>query len=120
MSEHPWRDPSEAERALAADWIAAWNAVTGDTSSLPAGWRAAKDCACGCPTFAVTPVVLKQPECRTGPLPVHGSASTADGASLAGLVAFWADEILHIEVYSLVGPMPELEQLTFTLESHPS
>ena len=51
---------------------------------------------------------------------VDGSASTADGASLAGLVAFWSDEVLHIEVCSWVGPMPELEQLVFTLEPNPS
>ena len=119
MRTHQWREPTEAERALARDWVATWNSTTGDAAVLPDGWRAAKDCDCGCPTFAVTPIMLKQPDASQGPLGVDGSATNQDGTSLAGLVAFWADDVLHLEVYSLEGPMPSLDQLAFTLDVDP-
>ncbi len=117
MRELQWREPSPAERAVASDWIAAWNLATGDDASLPDDLQAADSCGCRtCPTFALRPVHLKSPNCHQRPLAVEGAAVAADGTAIAGLIAFWDDSELEIEIYPYAGAVVRLEEVSVTID----
>lgn len=117
MREVEWRDPTAAERAVAVDWIAAWNLATGDSAELSDDLQAAASCGCGtCPTFAVRPVALKEPDCHERPLAVEGGARAADGSPVAGLIAFWDDSELEIELYPLAGGIVRLEEVKVEID----
>jgi|GEM_PF-4160880 len=112
-----WREPTQVERAIADDWVAAWNLATGDNATLPHDVKAASSCDCGkCPTFALHPVVLKEPDCHERALSVEGGARAADGSWVAGLIAFWDDDVLDIEVYPLADDVVRLEEVTVEID----
>lgn len=114
-----WREPTHAELAIANDWIAAWNLVTGDDAALPRDVQAASSCNCSkCPTFALRPVVLQNPDRQRRPLAVEGGASAADGSSVAGLIAFWDDAVLEIEIYPFADEAIRLENVTVEIDRH--
>ncbi len=112
-----WREPTQAELAIANDWIAAWNLATGDDAALPREVQAASSCNCSnCPTFAVRPVVLQDPDCRRRPLAVEGGARAADGFPVAGLIAFWEASVLEIEVCPYADGVVRLEDVTVEID----
>ncbi len=117
MRNLEWRPPTQAERAVADDWIAAWNLATGDDAVLPDDVQAAASCGCRtCPTFALRPVVLKEPECHERALAVEGGARAEDGSPVAGLIAFWDDSVLDIEVYPYADDVVRLEDVTAEID----
>ncbi len=117
MRNVEWRRPTKAERAVADEWIAAWNLATGDDATLADDVQATSSCDCStCPTFALRPVVLKEPECHERALVVEGGARATDGSWVAGLIAFWDDDILEIEVYPLAGDLVRLEDVTVEID----
>ena len=118
MRKLTWREPTTAERSVADDWIAAWNLVTGADATLPNDLQAASSCSCGtCPTFALRPVELRDPERQERPLLVEGGVRAPDGSTLAGLIAFWDDSVLEIEVYPFADDVVRLEEVTVEIDA---
>ncbi|WP_291380173.1 hypothetical protein [Demequina sp.] len=118
MRKLAWREPTAAERSVADDWIAAWNLATGDDATLPDDPQAASSCNCGtCPTFALRPVELRDPERQERPLLAEGGVHAADGSTLAGLIAFWDDSVLEIEVYPFADDVVQLEDATVVIDA---
>ncbi len=118
MRKLTWREPTTAERSVADDWIAAWNLATGDEATLPDDLQAVSSCSCGtCPTFALGPVELRDPERQARPLRNEGGVRAADGSPLAGLIAFWDDSVLEIEVYPSADDVVRLEDVTGVVDA---
>lgn len=118
MTDGIWREATSHEVELAQAWLASWNAHTGDGARLGPDPVARASCDCGtCPSFEIRPLTVSVTPTTGAPLSLEGHASSRDGGSEAGLLAFAHEGSVDFEIYPYDDSAVVLEQLSFTFTS---